>query len=220
MVQRSQSASMRLQALTLLLFTLGAASAGYSQPTPLTVSHPHQWWEVNYDHVADLVFGDPRDVETGPTGKVTWAAVTRVRPQADDPEIQIVLTESASGQLALRYCHAIKTSVLQQMLSLHDLHPDWNAAEIAKHIPVKRGLIEGANQQSHLRLAARRLAKTSTSLKLPTVIITDASSYDLWSFSGSEWVALHVLGGPNGTDPVIQWIESLRRDVARSERSQ
>lgn len=72
---------MLLQALALLLFTLGVADAGFSQPAPVTVSHPHQWWEVNYDRVADLGLGDPRDVETGPSGKVRWAAVTRVRPK-------------------------------------------------------------------------------------------------------------------------------------------
>jgi hypothetical protein len=98
------------------------------------------------------------------------------------------------------------------VLTLHASHPTWDAAEISAHIRVERRQVDATKNQVNLRAAMRQFAQIRMALRLPNVLVSDPTIYQLWAFSDSQSTALNLVGGPLSNQPVIRWIEKLRRN--------
>ena len=202
---------MLMQITRALAFTIATLSVSTLRADPdLPGADAVAWATQNYDQVADLTFGDPRRINDSTAADTSWTVITRVRPAYDRPESQFTITESSKGQLALIVIVSEHQSMFKQMLTVHALHPGWNAVDVAQHIHVRRSVVNGPDIQPKLRAVVRRFTSLQTTMRLPNAMIMDANAYHIWSMSGSQWIEINLLGGELSRHPLIRWIEMLR----------
>ncbi len=212
MEQGFESKAMHLQAIAMVWFvwlslSLNAALAATSADTAVG------WAVANYPQITDKVLGSPGDVNTSAPAASRWVIVTRVRPAFDNPEYEVVVTETKDGLYTARVCEARETSIFQQIVTLREQHADWNEMRIASGVKVGCRDIDAKKHQRRLAELAREFTRIQVAVRLPNVITTDPTSYHLWSLSGSQWIEMNVLGQEGARDTVIRWVETLRRET-------
>ena len=191
------------------------AMAGVDDPASV------RWAVSNYAKVADIVLGDPRAIDVGPTSSgAVWAAAVRCRPSYDAPEWQLVITEASSGRFTLSYHAPRDASIYQQMLEIHAAHAGWDSAQVAAQVRMRREVLEDASAQRMLREAAVKLSQIRVELRLPSILVTDVGAYRVWSLSGSQWIEMNILSDPSSNRAVIRWAEALRRDALKRVRKE
>src|SRR5206468_3920044 len=110
-------------------------------------------------------------------------------------------------------------SLFQQMLDLHDAQPSLSVGDVAARLHVVCTEVAGIKQQQRLRRIAKLFSGSRLLVRQPNVIMTDATNYHIWSLSGPQWLEINLNGGPSATNPLIQWAETVHREVIQLRHS-
>jgi hypothetical protein len=169
------------------------------------------WAAQQYEAVVEELLGDP--ASSGFLQLDTlWIITFRVIPAYSQPEVQVVLTKSTTGEVT-----AVVSKLRRSLeLQLQDLYRDNQArtpSEIAKLVQVDRVTLSQADCPA-LKKIAMEFERVRAHVVLRNALVLDPRQYQLWVNAGPQQEYSSLLGPANGKGrhPIIVWIEeSMKR---------
>lgn len=199
-----------------LAFCTNALCADLVQEVETGEDGSREWAAHNYDSVITHVFGEPSSSDL-PSPEVTWIVTARIRSAYDEAgELQFSLSKAHGGKVGAELIRAV-TPLIVQIDDIHRVHPDLDAAAVAKLVRLERRAIEATPHAP----ALARLAKTFEALRplvaVENVMVLDPRQYQVWIDAGSQQVFFNLLGpsSGDGRHALIRWVENAQKELCR-----
>jgi len=178
------------------------------------------WVTTRYEMALDSILGLRCEVDQERQALNDWEVTVRGRPAySSPPEYLLTLVKRHSGRVEGSFA-TLSEPLAEQLQRQHTASPEADLAEVIRRIDIRRVELPRSGSLPPLRTLASRFEHLELRLALDSSMFLDSRQYELCVVAGSQRLWVSLLGPSSGDsrDPVVAWVERVRRAFAEDAR--